>query len=133
MKKIIGILVLVFISINVNAQEDTVYKEDTAKLVAVISQNAFKPYIDQFTSSVPAENQEAFRKDINATLPELYSEMANIYMEEFTHSEVLELLAFYSTPVGKKMADSSASLAQKGMSVGQAWGAKVQEIIAKYK
>jgi len=133
MKKITLILALIFISINVNAQDDATYKEDTAKLVAVISANAFKPYIDQFAAAIPAESQEAFKSDINATLPELYSEMAKIYMEEFTHDEVLDLLAFYSTPVGKKMADNSAILAQKGMSVGQAWGAKVQEIMAKYQ
>ena len=133
MKKILVVLAVVLLSMNMNAQEDGAYQEDTAKLVAMISENAFKPYIDQFASMVAVESQEAFRKDIDGTLPELYSEMAKIYMDQFTHDEILELLAFYSTPVGKKMADNSGSLAQKGMVAGQAWGVKVQEIISKYQ
>ena len=55
MKKITLIIALIFISINVKAQDDAVYKEDTAKLVAVISANAFKPYIDQFAAAIPAD------------------------------------------------------------------------------
>ncbi|MFD1293988.1 DUF2059 domain-containing protein [Lutibacter holmesii] len=133
MKKIILIVVVFLCAFNVNAQEDTSYKTDTEKLVAVISENAFKPYIDQFASMVAAEKQEDFKKEIEATLPGLYSEMAKIYMDQFTHDEILELLKFYATPVGKKMADNSGALTQKGMVAGQTWGIKVQEIISRYQ
>lgn len=133
MKKIIVVIAICLFVFKVNAQDNGSYKSDTEKLVAVISENAFKPYIDQFASMVSADKQDAFRKDIEATFPELYSEMAKIYMDQFTHDEIIELLKFYATPVGKKMADNSGSLAQKGMVAGQAWGVKVQEIISRYQ
>lgn len=113
--------------------EDSLFKHDAERLMALISKSAFKPYIDQFALMVAEENQEAFRRDINDTFPELFSEMATIYMETFTHDEIRELILFYRTPVGKKMADNSASLGQKGIAAGQAWGVKVQEIIGKYQ
>jgi hypothetical protein len=82
---------------------------------------------------IPAEKQEAFKEELLGTFPELYNAMAVIYMDTFSHEEIKELLAFYATPVGKKLADKSGELAQKGMTAGQSWGMKVQEIMAKYK
>lgn len=131
MKKLLVVLAIVCISYNANAQDEFV--ADTQKLVETISKDAFKPYIAQFVAMVPAEKQEAFKGELMGTMPELYGAMATIYMEEFNHQEIKELLAFYDTPVGKKMAEKSGELSQKGMTAGQAWGMKVQEIIGKYQ
>lgn len=130
-KTIFFIAILCF-SFTVKAQ-DVSFSSDTAKLVEVISENAFKPYVAQFTAMIPAEKQGDFQEELLSTFPELYSAMAVIYMDTFTHTEIKELLVFYATPVGKKLADKSGELAQKGMTAGQSWGVKVQEIMAKYK
>lgn len=132
MKKLLIVLAIVCISFNVNAQSDE-FASDTQNLVETISKDAFEPYIAQFVAMVPAEKQEGFKEELMGTMPELYAAMATIYMEEFTHQEIKELIAFYETPVGKKMAEKSGELAQKGMTAGQAWGMKVQEIIGKYQ
>ncbi|SNR33708.1 hypothetical protein SAMN06265371_101433 [Lutibacter agarilyticus] len=132
MKEILVIVVIVCFSFTVKAQDDA-FTNDAAKLVEVISENAFKPYVAQFTAMIPAEKQAIFKEELIATFPELYNAMAVIYMDTFTHDEIKELLAFYATPVGKKLADKSGELAQKGMTAGQSWGMKVQEIMAKYK
>ena len=130
-KKIVILVVILCASFTAKAQDEA-FTSDTAKLVEVISENAFKPYIEQFTAMIPAEKQEVFKEELIATFPELYSAMAEIYMDAFTHEEIKELLAFYATPVGKKLADKSGELAQKGLTAGQSWGMKVQEIMAKY-
>ncbi len=131
-KNTLLLVVIVCFSFTVKAQDEA-FTNDTAKLVEVISENAFKPYIAQFTAMIPAEKQAVFKEELIATFPELYNAMAVIYMDTFTHDEIKELLAFYATPVGKKLADKSGELAQKGMTAGQSWGMKVQEIMAKYK
>lgn len=131
-KKIILLVAIVGFSLTMNAQDEA-FTNDTAKLVEIISEKAFTPYIAQFTAMIPAEKQEAFKEELMKSFPELYSEMAVIYMDTFTHDEIKDLLAFYATPVGLKLAAKSGELAQKGMVAGQSWGMKVQEIMAKYK
>ncbi len=131
-KKIVILVAIICFSFTAKAQDEA-FTNDTAKLVEIISENAFKPYVAQFTAMIPAENQGAFKEELLASFPDLYNAMAVIYMDTFTHEEIKELLAFYATPIGKKMADKSGELAQKGMVAGQSWGMKVQEIMAKYK
>ena len=131
MKKILVLFSILFLSFNINAQDD--FSKDTEKLVQIVSENAFKPYVAQFSSMIAEDKQEAFEQELKGTFPELYAEMSKIYMEVFTHDEILELLEFYETPIGKKLADKSGELGQKGMVAGQAWAMKVQEIIAKYQ
>lgn len=132
MKKILLIVVACF-SLTINAQQDDQYITDAKNLVKIVSESAFTPMIDQFASMVSADKKEALIADVKATFPELYTKMAEIYMEEFSHSEIKELLAFYATPIGKKLADKTGELSQKGMIAGQSWGMKLQGIIQKYQ
>jgi len=134
MKKTLLVLVFVLTSVmTINAQEKDTFTKDTESLVEMISKSAFNPVIDQFKAMVAEEKQADFVKDVNATFPSLYSDMAKIYMEEFTHDEIKDLIKFYQTPTGKKMADKAVVLSQKGMMAGQTWGMKLQTILGKYQ
>lgn len=132
-KKVVIAIAFVLVSTSIIAQENTAFKQDTEKLVSIVSEPTFGSVIDQFKMMIPEEKKEAFSKDVKATLPNLYSSIASIYMEEFTHDEVKELLKFYDTPLGKKMAEKSIVLAQKGMMAGQQWGMELQNIVKKYQ
>ena len=132
MKKLI-IVITVFVGFLLNAQEKTAFEKDTYQLVETLTKPAFEPVIVQFTSMVKADKVNAFKKELNESFPELYTAMANIYMKEYTHEEIKKLLEFYETDLGKKVAKNSATLAQKGMAAGQAWGMKVQSIMSKYQ
>jgi small redox-active disulfide protein 2 len=48
-------------------------------------------------------------------------------------AEIKELLTFYETPIGKKLASKTGELGQKGMVAGQAWGIKIQQLIEQYQ
>jgi len=133
MKKIILVVVLAFSMIMANAQEKDQFTKDTEKLVEIVSENAFGPAIDQFVGMVADDKKEAFKKEVIATLPSLYTAMAKIYKEEFTHAEIKDMLAFYATPTGKKLAEKTGVLSQKGMAAGQAWGMEVQGIFGRYQ
>ena len=133
MKKIIVIILLLVVSVTVNAQDKEAFKKDTEHLVQIVAKPAFKPVVEQFSGMVAADKKEAFIKELNKTFPELYANMAKIYMEEFTHQEIKDLLVFYETPTGSKMAERSTVLAQKGMAVGQSWGMKAQTLITQFQ
>lgn len=132
-KKVTMIIAFVLISTSIIAQEDTAFRKDTEKLVSIVSESTFGSVINQFNVMIPEDKKEAFSKEVKATLPNLYSSIASIYMEEFTHSEIKELLKFYETPLGKKMAGKTMILAQKGMMAGQQWGVEIQNIMKKYQ
>lgn len=134
MKKVLLLVAFVCFSITMNAQEENeAFKADAQKLVKIVSESAFTPVLDQFSSMVSEDQKEALIADIKATLPELYAAIAVIYMEEFSHDEIKEILAFYETPIGLKLAAKTGALSQKGMVAGQSWGMKLQGILQKYQ
>ncbi len=115
------------------AQQKSDFQKDAEKLVSIVSEGTSNMMIKQFKNFVSEDKQKAFTEEITITLPSLYSKIAKIYMEEFTHNEIKEMLKFYETPVGKKMASKSGVLAEKGMKAGQEWGMSLQEILKKYQ
>lgn len=134
MKKVLLLVAFVCFSVTMNAQEENeAFKADAQKLVKIVSESAFTPVLDQFSSMVSEDQKEALIADIKATLPELYAAIAVIYMEEFSHDEIKEILAFYETPIGLKLAAKTGALSQKGMVAGQSWGMKLQGILQKYQ
>lgn len=133
MKKTILVVLFLFTAIMVSAQEKDAFAKDTEKLIELSSKPALQPMIDQFAGMVPAEKKEAFLKDVEGTFPEFFASMAKIYMEEFTHDEIKELLAFYKSPIGKKMSAKQGVMQQKGMMAGQDWGVKVQGLLGKHQ
>ena len=59
------------------------------------------------------------------------SKLADIYMQHFTHDEVVEILEFYNTEVGRKTVSMLPKLAQEGAAVGQQWAAaNINRIVA---
>ncbi len=132
MKKLVLVFVLVF-TISITAQEDEVYKSETIEFLKLTgATKVFDGAIDQIGNMVSAENKEAYKKEAVGTLDALYEEMAELYMGEFTRDEIQELLKFYKSDIGKKLAEKQLTLTQKGMMMGQSWGMKVQGIAQKY-
>lgn len=54
----------------------------------------------------------------------LNAQIAGVYARHFSHDEVLGLLAFYDTPLGRKMIAVSPALLQEAGAVGQTWAEK---------
>jgi len=132
MKKIIllGAFVIAF---SVQAQDNTAFKNEAIELIKATGvEAAFDGAIAQLGGNVVEAKKEEYTKEAKATLGELYSKMAELYMKEFTHAEVKELVAFYTTDLGKKMASKQVAISQQGMALGQSWGFEVQGIAQKY-
>ena len=133
MKKIlVSCLFLAVVSFS-QAQENSDYKNETIEFLKTTGAgSAFENAITQIGTMVAETNKAAYIKEAQGTLEDLYSQLAELYMAEFTHEEIKELVVFYKTDLGKKLAEKQLGLTQKAISLGQAWGMKVQAIAQKY-
>ena len=134
MKKILlACMFIVVIATQVEAQENAEFKANTIEFLKLTGAgSAFEGAIIQIGYNVSEQNKAAYTQEATATLDGLYDKMAALYMEEFTPLEINELVAFYNTNLGKKLADKQMGLMQKAMEFGQAWGMEVSQIAQKY-
>jgi hypothetical protein len=115
-------------------QDNPDFKKQTVEFIKITgAAAAFDNAISQIGAMVPETNKAAFIAEANGTLDPLYDKMAELYMAEFTPDEIKELVAFYNTDLGKKLAKKQLSLTQKAMTFGQSWGMEVQAIAQKHQ
>lgn len=132
MKKILLVLTLVF-SVSVNAQDGSDFKSKTIEFIKLTgSAQVFDDAISQIGMMVPEDKKEAYTKEAKGTLIDLYGELANIYMKEFTEAEIDKLMEFYNSEIGQKLSSKQAALTQSGMMIGQNWGMSLSQIAQKY-
>jgi uncharacterized protein len=56
---------------------------------------------------------------------EAFDQVAIVFAEGFTASELREIVAFYKTPIGVKLIKAQPEIAQKTLAIGQAWGRRI--------
>ncbi len=80
--------------------------------------------------NVPAEFWEQTEKEM--TGEELVELIIPIYLKNFTHEEILQLIEFYQTPLGRKLIAAQPAIVQESMVIGSEWGEKKgAEIVEK--
>jgi hypothetical protein len=79
---------------------------------------------------IPSKAVESIKDEISKVfaeeMPKLMVEIVPIYARHFTQNEVKGLIAFYSTPLGKKTIKTMPALMNACMQVGQAWGKAIE-------
>lgn len=134
MKKALLFLLIVAFATQSQAQDNSKFQKETVEFIKLTGAgSAFENAISQIGAMVPETNKAAFIAEASQTLDPLYVKMAQLYMAEFTQEEIKELVAFYHTDLGKKLATKQLSLTQKAMSFGQSWGMEVQAIAQKHQ
>lgn len=132
-RRIMTCLLFVF-AIGISAQESNQFKKDAIKFIKLTgTETAFEKVIEQLEAEIPEVNLEAYRKAALKTTDALYGKIADLYMEEFSHAEIKELIVFYGTDVGKKLAKKQLLLVEKGIGLGQNWGVEMQQLATKYR
>ncbi|WP_308991798.1 DUF2059 domain-containing protein [Mariniflexile litorale] len=117
----------------IQAQETSEFRTETIEFIKLTGAGAaFDGAISQIGFKVSEANKEAYTKEATVTLEGLYDKIADLYMAEFTQDEIKELIAFYHTDLGKKLATKQLGLTQKAMTFGQSWGMEVSQIAQKY-
>lgn len=132
MKKIIVTFAFV-LATQVGFAQDAAFKSDVKKVIEMTGASA---QIDvakkQILGMIPEAKQAAFLKDFEATMPSYFDKVADVYMKEYTHADIKEMIKFYESPVGKKITSKAGILTEKTMEAAQTWGAELQGIMMKY-
>jgi uncharacterized protein len=80
------------------------------------------------------EIAEKLRTDLAPRLTELSDEMARLYATHFTETELKAILAFYQSPVGKKVLVEQPTVVDASMKFAQGWANKLSDqVIAKMR
>jgi hypothetical protein len=74
------------------------------------------------------------RADIGARGAELVNQAARLYALRFTEQELKDALAFYKSPLGKKLLAEEPNVLDQSMKNAQAWADRLsQEVIGKMR
>ncbi|MEI9919409.1 MAG: DUF2059 domain-containing protein [Bacteroidota bacterium] len=132
-------LAAVFLCVAFVAQaQDSYSKKIKEYLEATGSVQGFKVAVKsmmgtfrQSKSNVPAEVWDEMEKEfMGTTIDDLVALLAPIYKQHLTESDLDEIIKFYKSPVGLKMAEKTPIIAQQSMQAGQEWGQKLAEKVA---
>jgi hypothetical protein len=135
MKKLFMTIALVGVAQFAMAQApvDEAFKKDVLKVVEMSGSAAqINVAKKQVLAMVPAEKQAAFLVEFEASLPALYDKIAEVYMSTYTKQDIKDMIAFYNSPVGKKINEKAAEIAEKSQEAGKSWGQSLQAILMKY-
>jgi len=139
MKKLILFLFVLAITGSAFSQVDST-KHHARELLEVtgsgnlglqLMQNIFSSFKNQFPQ-VPGEFWEEMSKEV--TGKELIELVIPIYSKYYTDEELVNLIAFYKSPLGQKVIQKLPLISQDSYYVGQDWGKKVGEkVITRLK
>lgn len=132
MKKIIITFSLVLVA-QLGMAQDAAYKKDILRVVEnspTVSQ--IKSIKSQILKQIPDDKKAAFTIDFDAAFPSLYDKLTKVYMEAYTKEDVKAILAFYDSPIGKKMVEKEAVLTEKSQKSLKEWGEGLQSMMMKY-
>ncbi|RKE72755.1 DUF2059 domain-containing protein [Pseudorhodoplanes sinuspersici] len=74
------------------------------------------------------------RKEYAPRLASLKSDIVKLYAERFTEQELKDTLAFYKSPLGKKILTEEVGFVDRTMSTAQDWAVKLnEEILARFR
>ena len=74
------------------------------------------------------------RKDYESRLQEVYGKVVEIYAAHFTEQELKDILAFYSSPAGKKLLAEQPKVVDESLKFAQEWAATLSdEVIGKMR
>ena len=132
MKKLIVAVAFAFVT-HVGFAQDEAFKKDVLRVIEMSgATNQMKSAKNQILQMVPKEKQAAFIIEFDSTLPSLYDKLAVIYMEEYSKEDIKAMIAFYESPVGKKINEKSGVILEKSQAAGQEWGQGLQTMMMKY-
>ena len=152
MKRLVVLFLYMGLSVNVKAQLDPVdpgLRAAIAKLIEIMGLLEIGEQIAEFINSQMSESLreeqpdltetafEIIREEVNATITgeietdKLEAQIIPVYAKYFTFEEVLQLLAFYQIPLGRKTVEIMPLLSQESVQVGQAWGMGLGPIIGQ--
>lgn len=140
MKKIIFLLGFICLSTVATLSAQSDITKDIRQLFKVngtegMYKDAIVNMLDMMGESYPMTEdiKKEFVKEFTTdeSIEEMMVILTDIYKNHFTQAEIKEMIAFFETPVGKKMAKEQSAIMVESMSAGQEWGQKIGLKIAQ--
>lgn len=94
-----------------------------AARLALQTMETMVPAQRQAMPQVPAAFWDAFIAHARRDIAQLVDSLVPVYAAHFTLAQLQELVRFYESPLGKRLAEVQPLIAQESMQVGQRWGA----------
>ena len=136
MKKLLLIPVFLFATLLSQAQQKA-SKESIRTLLemsgsARVGIQVMTNMIAAYRESYPQVPQAFWDDFLKEAKPETLVEMIiPVYEKHYTQEEVQGLIAFYQSPLGKKVITTMPLIAQESYSIGTEWGKKLAEQVGK--
>jgi hypothetical protein len=94
--------------------------------MAQMMNNAMIPLIKKANEDVPEKAINVLEEEsmnvMRAEMNSMMEIMVPIYSKYYTHDDILELIKFYQTDLGKKTVKVTPSLMSESIAAGQIWG-----------
>jgi uncharacterized protein len=97
------------------------------------AKNAYLPTNPQLSKEL---NEVALqlRKEYDPKRAEILNEVSKIYAQHFTEQELKDLVAFYKTPLGKKMITEEPIALDQSLKAAQTWATKFSdEVLERFR
>ena len=139
MKK--GLLFLAaFVLLTFGAQAQSAeFMASVRKLMAVSGSDATLKMIPEQILSMIEQQAPALPESVKVEIQAMFSEeallllmdrMVPIYAKYYTQQDMDDLIAFYDTPLGKKLSTVQPQITLESMSVAQQWAAEIGQKVA---
>jgi len=134
MKKLILTFALLLIAqFGFSQAVDEAFKKDVLKVIERSGAGGqMASAKKQILGMIPEDKHAAFLVEFDSLLPKVYEATASVYMEEYTKEDIKAMLAFYESPVGKKMAEKAEAIAGKSQEAMMSLQGDMQAIVMKY-
>jgi hypothetical protein len=89
-------------------------------------------YKKQILANIPEDKQAAFSVEFDGLIAKANDLTAKIYMEEYSKEDIKAMLAFYESPVGKKMSEKAPAIMEKSQASMMELQGEIQSMMMKY-
>ena len=143
MKKIVLVVLLLTGGFSVSAQttnEDEYTKTLYTYFQKSGSEASFSQVVSQLVGMMKDKYPEIdksfwkeFEKEMkNSSMIDIAVKLTPIYKKYLTLDDLKQIIAFYESPVGKKLSDNTPAISSESISIGQEWGRELaQKIVSK--
>ncbi|WP_140485175.1 DUF2059 domain-containing protein [Flavobacterium sp. GSA192] len=132
MKKSLLILSFCVLSLSANAQSTSKIQKINQLLELTGSGKMAIQMMNQMMGSLKISHSKTsedflkeFKKEVKAE--DITNMIIPIYDKHYTESDIDQLIAFYNSPIGKKMISTMPQVMQESMIVGQNWAKQIIE------
>jgi uncharacterized protein len=119
------------------ADEAAAKRQDIRRLLeatgsAKLGQQVLAQMLDSFKSmhsNVPEEFWDQILQEFDAD--SMIQLIIPIYDKHLTHDDIKGLLAFYESPLGRKMVEATPDITKESLTAGQQWGMEIARKVQK--